>query len=143
MSIYHARLKRLPENGSPQEAGPGGARPSATPLAQVPARPARDWSQNRRAKPADYLLPFSVSWLARLPPAVRPVAMSVKYPRIVNRLALDWNEPATCRADFEELLYDHRGKRKGFPDRIHRELLALNEHWLSLQLATDNGLALV
>jgi len=142
MSIYRTRLKRPTDDDSHQAAGPDGERARAGLTLPVAARPERDWSRTRRATPANFLLPFSVTWLASLPEAARPVQTSIRYPRIVNRLALEWDDPAACRANFDELLYDHRGKRRGFPQDVHRELLALNEHRLSTQIAEGNGLAL-
>ena len=44
-------------------------------------------------------------------------------------LALFWNNAAECRAYFDELLIDHRGKRKGFPEDVHRDLMTLRGHY--------------
>jgi hypothetical protein len=92
--------------------------------------------------PADYALPMSLEWIRSLPEGRRPLALASKYPRIVNVLALLWGDPAACKKYFDDLLVDHRGKRKGFPADVHRDLRMLRDHYHSLnpaglQLAPD------
>jgi hypothetical protein len=84
----------------------------------------------RKAKPADYLLPTTMAWFRRLPKKVRPVALTNRFARIANVLALDWNRPEVCRRYLRELLVDpRRSKRQGFPERVHRELEALRDYY--------------
>jgi len=88
-----------------------------------------DWTKFRRAQPADYLLPLSLRWLESLAPSVRPLALATKYPRIVNRIASWWDEPAATRVSFDDLVYDRRGKRRGFPPDVYRDLVTLRDHY--------------
>jgi hypothetical protein len=68
------------------------------------------------------------AWLVKLPPRAKLAATAQLYPRIVNRLALCWNDPMLLERLFNEMLVDRRGKRRGFPPDVTRELLALREH---------------
>lgn len=47
------------------------------------------------------------------------------YPRVVNRLALCWNDAALTDRLLDDLLIGRRGKRKGFPGPVAEELLRL------------------
>ena len=91
----------------------------------------RDWLRHRKAKPIDGLLPISGRWLDRLPRYVYPSELATQYPRIINLIALQWNRSDACFAYFDELLFDRRGARQGFPAGVQRELLRLREHWYS------------
>ena len=95
-----------------------------------------DWSLARKKIPVNYMLPITTRWLEALPQEVRPMALVAKYPRIANILTLVWNNPVECRAYFDELIIDHRGKRRGFPEDVHRDLVHLRDHYgrLDLQL---------
>jgi hypothetical protein len=75
----------------------------------------QDWSTHRRVRPAEHLLPFSEKWMDLLPPDVFPGALATHYPRIVNLIAMQWNDRSACPAYFDELLEDRRGGRQGFP----------------------------
>jgi hypothetical protein len=89
----------------------------------------QDWAQVRRAYPADYLLPISEKWLKALPHNVLPIALIAHYPRIVNLIAMQWNDNMSCPAYFEELFADRRGGRKGFPQDVGRDLARLRNYW--------------
>ena len=91
----------------------------------------QDWSQVRRAYPADYLLPISEKWLEALPHGVLPIALIAHFPRIVNLIAMQWNDHVTCPAYFEELFADRRGSRRGFPQDVRRDLSRLRSYWYS------------
>lgn len=67
----------------------------------------------------------AVVWLNELPDTVRPKRTCGRFPRIVNRLAVLWNNPERCSGYFDELLLDRRGDRQGFPMEIAFELAAL------------------
>jgi hypothetical protein len=97
---------------------------------RAPAQsPDQDWSQVRRAYPADYLLPTSEAWLKALPHSVMPIALIAHFPRIVNLLAMQWNDNQSCPAYFEELFADRRGSRQGFPQDVRRDLSRLRNYW--------------
>ena len=89
----------------------------------------RDWLRDRKANPVGHLLPVSARWLDRLPLEVCPRELARHYPRIVNLIALQWNDRNACSAYFEALSFDRRGARQGFPIEVHREILRLCEHW--------------
>ena len=130
MSIYQLRSKRPIDTAVRPH---GGTSAPARPLlhAQVSAE---EWSERRKAKPVNYLLPVSIDWLASLPIDVRPRALVRQYPRIANLVALQWDNAVACRAYFDDLLTDHRGTRKGFPADVHRELMALRNFYYKLRL---------
>ena len=81
------------------------------------------------------LLSSTIDWLAALPPNVRPLALATKYPRLANRIAQEWREPSACRRDFDDLVYDKRGTRRGFPPDVYVELLALRDYYYGYDLA--------
>ncbi len=89
------------------------------------------WLRYRKAKPIDRLLPISDRWLERLPRDTYPGALATHYPRIVNLIALHWDESEACPAYFNEFLVDRRGARQGFPPGVQRELLRLRDHWFT------------
>ena len=95
----------------------------------------------RKARPVEYMLPATVKWFEGLPPEVRPVALSAQYARIANLLAQQWNDDNACGAYFDELLTGRRGKRRGFPVHVRRELWVLREHYQRTRLNTDGHLA--
>lgn len=88
-----------------------------------------DWAKLRAAPmPQDLRLsaPAQV-WRQSLPALLRPRELCERYPRIANRLALCWRDPALTEQLFDELLIDHRGGRRGFPPAVAAELLKLRE----------------
>ena len=79
-------------------------------------------------RPQDLALTaLATAWLDELPAGVRPAALAAQYPRIVNRLALCWRDPALTRQVFDSLLLDRRERRRGFPAAVRDELLALRD----------------
>jgi hypothetical protein len=84
------------------------------------------------------LLSSTVDWLASLPPNVRPLALATKFPRVANRIAKEWQEPSACRRDFDDLVYDKRGTRRGFPPDVYVELLALRDFYYGYDLRLAN-----
>ena len=90
-----------------------------------------NWAQVRRARPADYLLPIGERWLRGLPPEVLPASLLTTFPRIVNLIAMQWEDRGACAPYFEELLSDRRGGRKGFPQNVERDLSRLRNYWYS------------
>jgi hypothetical protein len=137
MSIYQWRLK--PPINDYDATQPvmrrGTPKPACLPPAGQDSAP--DSSRRRKATPANVMVPMSIEWLTSLPKDVRPVVLVIQYPRIANLLALQWSKPTACRAYFDALLVDHRGKRKGFPADVHRDLQTLGDYYYSLQLTLD------
>ena len=88
-----------------------------------------DWSHLRKAQPVENLLPTSENWIDLLPPEAFPGALATHYPRIVNIIAMLWNDRVRCSAYFDELFIDRRGGRQGFPDVVQRDLSKLRHHW--------------
>lgn len=84
------------------------------------------------------LLSSTIDWLASLPPNVRPLVLATKFPRVANRIAKEWREPSACRVDFDDLVYDKRGTRKGFPPDVYVELLALRDYYYGYDLKPAN-----
>jgi hypothetical protein len=131
MSIYQSRRKRPVNDDSVTHPVTGGGMPKDE--CPPPAAPVH-WYLVRKTRPVNYMLPMSMEWLRRLPKEVRPMALATQYPRIANLLALEWNKPAACCAYFDALLVDNRGKRKGFPADVHRDLRTLRDYYWSLHL---------
>jgi hypothetical protein len=70
------------------------------------------------------------AWIAKLPDHQQPLALSRRYPRIANRLALCWDDKVLTAKVFTQLLQGRRINRRGFPPEVHRELLSLRAHFL-------------
>ena len=135
MSIYQSRFERpFNDDDVTQPVRRVGTRKPAR-LPPAAQDSSLDWSLLRKAKPVNYMLPMSIEWLKRLPKAVYPMALVTQYPRIANFLALEWTKPAACRAYFDELLVDHRGKRMGFPADVYRDLRTLRDYHYGLHLS--------
>jgi len=89
----------------------------------------RDWSKDRKASPADYLMPKSKAWIQRLPPELVPAALAAQYPRIANLIATAWDDREGARVLFEDLLEARRKNRRGFPEAVERDLWNLRDYW--------------
>lgn len=98
-----------------------------TPVASPSDAQEDKWSWVRKARPLNTLLPATNRWLECLAPDVRPKALATQFPRIANRLAAEWANPDGCRSYLYELLTDTRGGRKGFPQDVLADLLALRK----------------
>ena len=90
--------------------------------------------RRRNSHEVNRLLSSTIDWLASLPLQVRPLALATQFPRVANRIAHEWKEPSACRRDFEDLVYDNRGDREGFPPDVLVELLALRDHYYGYDL---------
>jgi hypothetical protein len=95
-------------------------------------RASADYAQRRTPQQAESMRTATVQWILKLPPHVQPRHLQVKYPRIANRLASLWAEPARCEPYFEDLLTDKRGGRKGFPLAVAQELASLRDYYFRL-----------
>jgi len=125
--------RRLTHNLHRTAARPAHAVSAKLPSPQAP--PPAD-AAKRRQDPTSVnrLLSSTIDWLASLPPNVRPLALATKYPRVANRIAKEWREPRACRRDFDDLVYDKRGTRRGFPPDVYVELLALRAYYYGYDL---------
>lgn len=68
------------------------------------------------------------AWAAQLPQALRPASLLQCFPRLANRLALCWADPALASMLLTELRTDRRGGRRGFPPSVAKELLSLHRN---------------
>lgn len=91
--------------------------------------PDHRWDEARRApRHTDEALTGTARvWLRALPGALRPRRLCVAFPRVANRLAWSWHDPAERRAVLEDLLTDRRGNRRGFPRPVALELQRLHD----------------
>jgi hypothetical protein len=71
------------------------------------------------------LTTLAKAWHNSLPAVLQPRALCERFPRVANRLALSWIDPVLTHAVIRDLLINRRGRRKGFPEEVHRELVAL------------------
>jgi hypothetical protein len=108
------------------ESGYGAPEPTRAHVRAAPAEPATLASAARE-------------WLAELPADVRPVELAAYYPRIANELSSRWRKVAPCEQYLDELVFDRRGGRTGFPRNIGRELASLRDYYLIIhpKLRTD------
>lgn len=83
-------------------------------------------AQRAPARAADECLsPICHAWVKALPQAIRPYELCLQFPRVANRLALCWPDPALAQRLCDDLLVDRRGGRRGFPWPVRKELVAL------------------
>lgn len=66
-------------------------------------------------------------WLESLPPESRPHDLCAHFPRIVNRLALCWEDQALAVRLLDDYLRDKRGGRRGFPATALHDLRSLRQ----------------
>ena len=102
-------------------APPAAAEPA--PVENVPP----DWTRLRASPSAKdlSLSPLAQAWMAARPPGAAPQSLAQAYPRIVNRLALCWDDPKLALLVLDTLLSDKRGGRRGFPLDVNFELRTL------------------
>lgn len=83
-----------------------------------------DWATVRSpVKDQDRVLQSQTHvWLRRIPSAIHPKHLFRYYPRIANRLAVNWGDKSKIEQVFEDLLHDRRGQRKGFSERVRVEI---------------------
>lgn len=125
MSIH----SRPEEHGDRDPIAPVSPESGATMDPPSPRKPISGYAHLRKSNaPNEVALPAR-KWLSRLPHQVRPINLIGQYPRIVNRFAAAWDNPAAFGELATDLLYDFRGGRAGFPPEIVRELRVLREHY--------------
>jgi hypothetical protein len=86
-------------------------------------------------RPQDLVLSsVAREWVEGLPARARPTALAAQFPRIANRLALCWRDPALTLQVLDQFLVDRRGDRQGFPAAVREDLIALRDLADSLRL---------
>ena len=124
MSFY-----RLPKAFSDEDVTqPVSPEEAAAHIPPAPRETTSEYAHLRKSNPANVLLPHSRKWLDGLPPDVRPITLVAQYARIVNLIALEWDNPAAVGKLLTDLLADHRGGRNGFPVAVCNELLTLQHY---------------
>jgi len=83
----------------------------------------------------DGVLPMGHEWIAGLPPNVRPLRLAIQYPRLVNLIAPEWDNPPVASTLLTDLLDYDRGHRDAFPVLVFAELRALRDHYFKAHLA--------
>lgn len=98
-------------------------------LANLLNRPVRiyrsdDWSQSRAPLIDDDVVMQSHThaWLRTIPNGLHPKHLCRHYPRIANRIAVNWEHLHVVDRLLTDLMVDHRGGRKGFSPRIRYEI---------------------
>jgi len=88
------------------------------------------WEQRRRKPTATdrALTGAAMDWVIGLPPSLRPHATCEQFPRVVNAIAAAWSDRAFSTQLLDHMINDYRGGRRGFPDVVKHELVALHEH---------------
>ncbi len=110
-----------------------GRRPPPAP--DAPAGPTT-FAALRSAQPGgDELGAAAEAWLDQLPDHARPRRLAARHPRIVNRLAEVWGDPAAAADALDLLMIDTRGGRTGFAPTIRAELKRLQ--YLQRQMTAD------
>ena len=86
-----------------------------------------DWVRHRAPERHrdEELSDAALTWLVRMPSELRPDVLCVRFPRIVNRLAVLWRDPGLTEHYLDELLQPPRPGRLGFPADVAAELQAL------------------
>jgi hypothetical protein len=135
-SIYRSFTDRLPQNDV--HCVERHALKLETLEQELAEMPREDWTDRRKARPADHLLPATLAWLAKLPLEIQPNATREGFPRIVNLLALLWSRPEALTSYLDELVVDRRGGRRGFPLTVLQELRALGDYQATLRPSPSN-----
>jgi hypothetical protein len=83
-----------------------------------------DWSHSRAAPIDDdrVMQSHTHGWLRSIPNGVHPKQLCRHYPRIANRIAVNWQHLHVVDRLLTDLMVDRRGDRKGFPPRIRQEI---------------------
>ena len=136
MSISSSAIKRpVAHNVLRKAVLPASESVSAQLPSSSPSESPQAAQRRQNTTTVNRLLSSTIDWLAALPPNVRPLALATKYPRLANRIAQEWREPSACRRDFDDLVYDKRGTRRGFPPDVYVELLSLRDYYYGYDLA--------
>ena len=114
---------------------------AAHPAIEGGPRPANEpsWIRERTPPTDPVLLDATLTWMARLPKEMRPMALARSFPRIANDLASLWRRVARCEEYLDALVVDRRGDRTGFPPEVARELNNLRGFYADLHPANSSG----
>jgi hypothetical protein len=88
--------------------------------------------------PRDELAHAAVALLLRLPGGMLRCT-SERFPHVLPRIAHAWAEPDRLQRVLDELMYDERGGRAGFPFEVLAELAELrrcHERWVGPRTRT-------
>lgn len=97
-------------------------------------------ARRRKILPSDKALTgAAIDWLISLPSEIRPKALCDRFPRIVNQLALWWDDRTLATDALKHLLSDERGGRKGFAQEVADELNRLLDHAMEPQASRPRG----
>jgi hypothetical protein len=98
------------------------------------SKPAVSWEQRRKtgSPAAETLRTATLQWILKLPQHVQPRHLQVRYPRIANKLAAEWEHVAVCEGYLDSLITDKRGGRKGFPLAVAQEIASLRDYYFRL-----------
>ena len=99
---------------------------------QVKRVDAPERARQRAPQHGAVLLEATRLWMDGLPPAIRPVVLPRRFPRIANSIAELWRRVARCEEYLDSLVVDLRGDRTGFPLEVAQELAALRGHYAKL-----------
>ena len=83
-----------------------------------------DWSHSRAPTVDDdrVMQSHTHAWLRGIPNGVHPTQLCRHYPRIANRIAVNWQHLHVVDRMLTDLMVDRRGGRLGFPPRIRQEI---------------------
>ena len=83
-----------------------------------------DWAHSRAPAVDDdrVMQSHTHAWLRSIPNGAHPKQLCRHYPRIANRIAVNWQHLHVVDRMLTELMVDKRGDRKGFPPRIRQEI---------------------
>ena len=138
-------FKRLTELAASPLAASAAQRAAARQILRQTAQPGsggRPWTRVPERPQDRVLSDCGVSWARGLPATARPNSLMQTYPRLANRLALCWADPALAKLLLDELFADRRGGRKGFPRAVASELQGLRWH-LSMLPSRRSALGLI
>lgn len=110
---------------------PGRAHEADTPMAVVEDDEARILDTGGTV-PRDELAHAAVALILRLPGGMLRLT-SERFPHVLPRIAHAWAEPDRLQRVLDELMYDERGGRAGFPFEVLAELAELrrcHERWV-------------
>jgi hypothetical protein len=83
-----------------------------------------DWSHSRAPVVDDdrVMQSHTHAWLRSIPNGIHPKQLCRHYPRVANRIAVNWQHLHVVDRMLTDLMVDRRGDRKGFPPRMREEL---------------------
>ena len=88
------------------------------------------WERRAPRPEDDRLSAHTQNWLSALPKGVRPVHLPAEFPRITNELSRLWLQTAALDTYFEDLEFNPRPDRMGFPAVVKEELLCMHVYSL-------------